>query len=438
MFSSERNWIRRVAPAAMLPGVFGMVACGGNGGGPLENVEARWSIAPQWEGTPAATAATGLSGGGGRLDVYVDSSLPMAGFLAAEGAEFGSAFETVLRGASAQLLRIDGNASSPVAFFGVAGNIDKVAAHKVLEKRFYDGGESRLDKALLEIERTLASSETEAALVLTDLIATGEVIGAQGAAQYLRDFMRSPAVLSGSLHLGLLGVKDSYRGVRPAGCAAPAGRGCRFSEQRKKWLPLEENAVAPFFVLVFARGREPVERVLAGFAEELEELEVETATEILSAASQPEPPAPTACSIETEGRAGRRQYALFSDREGLFRCARSEKLTISCRLPPASRLAAGERKEDQEWLSYSLGEGSLELELDCEKIRDEDFPIDLEFAAESSRKTAEKWAEWSSTSDDRPEDAGRTLRLKEFLEKVRLAPDSYQVEVKLLPKGSAG
>lgn len=437
MFSSERNWIRRVGSAAMVPGVVGLVACGGNGSGPLETVEARWSIAPQWEAAPAAVAPA-LSGGGGRLDVYVDSSAPMAGFLAADNAEFGTAFESVLRGAAAQLLRIDGSASSPVAFFGVAENLEKVAAHKVLEKRFYGGGQSRLDKALIEIERTLASGEAEAALVLTDLIVTGEVIGAQGAARHLRDFMRSPAVLSGSLHLGLLGVKDSYRGVRTAGCAAPAGRGCRFSEQRKKWLPLEENAVAPFYVLVFARGREPVERVLTGFAEELEELEVETVTEVLSAASQAEPPAPTGCSIETEGGAGRRQYALFSDREGLFRCARSEKLKLTCQLPPAPRLAAGERKKDEDWLFYSLGEESLELELECEDIRDKDFSIDLEFAAESSRKAAETWAQWSSTSDDRPEDAGRTLRLKEFLEKVRLVPDSYRVVVKLLPKGSAG
>lgn len=437
MHPSNRNILLMVVAAALVLLVLGVAFWGGSGGeGPLEKVEARWSFAPVWDEPMAAPA--GPSGEGGRLDIYVDSSLPMGGFLTREAAGPGSAFEAVLRSASNQLVRIDGGASSPVAFFGVAENLEKVAGHQPLDVRFYRGGQSRLDKALAEIERTLESGETEAALVVTDLIATGEVVGAQGAAQTLRGFMRSAAVRSGQRHLGLLGVKDSYRGVRPAGCAAPAGeRGCRFSEQRKKWIPLDENAVVPFYVLVFARGRTEVERVLAGFAEELAELDFEVESEVLSGASAASAPQPTACSIAAKADPGHRQFALFSDREGLFRCVRSEELLLSCPLPPEPRPLAADRGRVETWLSYSLQGESLEAELDCDRIRNRDFPVELKFSARREGNLSEKWSDWSSPSDDRPEDAGRTLRLKEFLEKVRLAPGAYEVAVKLWPQGSA-
>lgn len=439
MNSSERNLVLALVAALML--VTGLWLAlrppGPEGGGPLEKVEARWSFAPVWEEGPAVAPA-GLSGDGGRLDIYVDSSLPMGGFLSREADGPGSAFEAVLRSAPDHLLRIDGGASSRVAFFGVAEDLEAAAGHRALESRFYRGGQSRLDKALAEIGRTLSSGETEAALVLTDLIATGEVVGAQGAAQTLRGFLRSAEVRSGKLHLGLLGVKDSYRGVRPSGCAAPAGKpGCRFSEQRQKWIPLEENAVVPFYVLVFARGREPVEQVLAGFAEELAELDFEVESELLSGASEARAPVSTECSVHTKANPGRRQYGLFSDRDGLFRCARSEEVLLSCLLPPEPRpLEAGSARAET-WLAYSLQGENLEVALDCGAIRDRDFPVEIRFSARREGKDSEKWSDWSSTSDDRPGDVGRTLRLKEFLDKARLAPGSYDVAVTLWPRGSA-
>jgi hypothetical protein len=361
--------------------------------------------------------------------------MPMGGFLRRAGEGEPSAFEVVLNSASARLDQIESGAGSPVAWFSVAENLQKVAGGKPLQERFYRGGQSRLDQALAQIERTLASGETEAALVVTDLIVTGEVVGAQGAAQKLRDFTRSAEVRSGRLHLGLLGVKADYRGVRPASCRPKGKAGCRFSELQKSWLPLDENTLAPFYVLVFARGRDQVEKVLAGFAKELADHDFDTESEILSAASQPRQPEPTECSIETEADPGRRQYALSSDREAMFHCSRSEKLLISCRLPPEPRSLAVEPASPEKWLEYSLSGERFELALDCAENRDSKFPVALEFTARNGGDGAEKWSEWSTTSDDRQEDAGRTLRLEEFLEKVRLAPAAYRVALKLWPPG---
>lgn len=406
---------------------------------PPTRLSVSWELVPRWGSSPAQVNSVKGNPQHGRLAIYLDRSLPMLGFVAPADSSKRSGLESVVRLLPDHLARINGGAVSHLSWHSIAEKTERLATAPSLTRAFLSGGESRLDLAVTEIVGELARGTVEAAALVTDLIATGELTGAQGTAQALSEWTHSPAVLSGHLDLGLLAVKAPYWGVRAGSCPAPAGDvGCWFSEQAQRFLPLPEVRPIPFYVLVFTRGREATQKVLDGLEVELKELGHASEWEVLTDATAAKRPPATECTVHAVDDPANQQFALFGADNGRLSCERSESVRLSCALPEGIVSLEPAADANSESLSFSSHERTLEVELDCraQRERESEFSLDLKLIGALSPQPGERWASWSSTTDDDTASLGKTLRLQLFVERLRLRPDSYTVTAHVVSPGA--
>lgn len=402
---------------------------------PVRRLTATWTLAPQWERPlPAVRPPTGH----GDLAIYLDSSVPIGGFLAPGGPSPHSALEAVARMAPHHLIGADAGPRSSLRWHRIAGQPARVGAPPTIGRRFFSGGESRLDLAVEEIVQELQSGQLEAALVITDLVTTGEIVGAQGTAQALRVWAESDGVLAGAFDFGLLSIRARYWGVRTGTCEAPSGDwACWFSEQRQTWLTLPAETVLPLHVLVFTSGRVPARQILDGLGGELAQRSFEVQSELLTEATIPGEKPQSECSVHSAADPEHQQFALFQGKGVGLRCDRDELIRVRCPLPEVVSRVTAVAESGGETLPFSIEGGVVQLEIDCATRRDRDLAFQLRVEAEAARAEDSRWASWASVTDDRPEDLGKTLRLREFVEKVRVRPRRYQGTVNLEPAGGA-
>jgi hypothetical protein len=403
---------------------------------PVDRLVATFTLTPRWdrEFSPAPSPA-----GDGDLAIYIDSSVPIGGFLAPDGPSTHSALEAVARMAPHHLVGIDSGVRSALQWHRVSSHPSRLEKAPAIGRPYFSGGESRLDLAVAEIVQDLGTGRLEAALVLTDLVTTGEVVGAQGTAQALRTWAESDGVLAGAFDLGLLSIRARYWGIRTAGCEAPVGDwACWFSEQRQAWLPLPADTTLPLHVLAFTSGRVPARQILEGLGRELAERNFEVESELLTAASIPEDLPKVECSVRSAGDPEHQQFALFEGEGGNLRCERKDVVRVRCPLPDPLGRIRSVAESSGEALPFTAEDRWVQLEIDCSRRRDRDFGLKLQIVAEAAPAADQRWAGWSSATDDRPEDLGKTLRLQEFVEKVRVRPSRYETTVTLQSAGAAG
>ena len=402
---------------------------------PVSRMTATWTLAPQWERSiPAAFPSSGT----GDLAIYIDSSVPVGGFLAPGGPSTYSALEALARMAPHHLIGADAGSRSALLWHRIAEKPALLEASPRIGRRFFGGGESRLDLAVAEIVQGLQGGDLEAALVVTDLVTTGEIVGAQGTAQALRAWVESDGVLAGAFDFGLLSIRARYWGIRTATCKAPSGDwACWFSEQRQEWLPLPPENALPLHVLAFTSGRAPARQILNGLGQELVQRGFEVQSELLTEATVPGEPQRIECVVRSASDPEHQQFALFEGKGGSFRCERKEVIQIRCPLPEGIGRITAVAEPTGDIMPFSMEEKLVQLEIDCAQRRDRELQLQLLIEAEAAPAEDYRWGNWSSATDDRPEDLGRTLRLQEFVEKVQVRPSRYRGTVELAPAGVA-
>ncbi|HEV3458843.1 MAG TPA: hypothetical protein VHG32_20010, partial [Thermoanaerobaculia bacterium] len=283
-----------------------------------KQVEVTWTVTPRWDDDPPPLPSSGAKEGD--LEIYLDVSQPFGGFLPpASHRKEPSGFRSVVHIVQNHLDSVAGSASSRLRWFTFAAEVVALPGAPRLERRLFNGRQTRLDLALERMTRGVSAGKVRVAALITDLNASEDEIGAMGAARPLRAWMESPRVRGGELHAGLLGVRAAYWGVSGTGCPASGELGCWYSEHLKAYLALHRRAQAPFYVLLLGRDRQTVEDVAGQIQQETARLKLQAQWELLSAASLQKKVAAT-CSLRDGERTAEDQYALARHTDGAWEC----------------------------------------------------------------------------------------------------------------------
>ena len=333
---------------ATLPAVTA-AACGGGASCPdprtcpddatRVDVETRLTVtataAPVWDEPAAGTASP--PGNPDRVEIHLDISSPMAGYLPPRGDRELSVFQFVAQNAAQHMARVFGGADAPVRWVGVGHELRNLGARPQIERGVFDGRSTQLDESMARMLGDFRAGRAEAAALVSDLMATGDVTGPLTLFGALGEWLASPDVRTGAFHVGLFGVKADYWGVRARGCAARAPLGCRFDELQRRWLPLETVEQIPVYVLVLGRGAERVRDVMDSLQATVDELirgrgvPIETRSELLTRAALGHETT-VACGAGAPGGGDepRPQYALFGNDRGQYCCVRDDLVTLTC------------------------------------------------------------------------------------------------------------
>lgn len=392
----------------------------------LQEFGLTWMLKPVGTASPLPAEPPGRPR---RFDIVLDVSSPMAGFLAPAG-EGGapSALMRLVELAPDHLARADRQEVSPLTWWRVAEAFEELARPERVEVALFSGGASRLDLALGRLRAVLEAGAVESALLLTDLVATGELTGAQGAGRLLGAWARSPLVQSGGMHWGLLGVRAPYWGARSSRCVGQGELGCWFSEQTDRFYPLTERAAVPLYALVLGPEAPAVDQIGRGLQAELEARKLEVRWELLTSLSQARP-AEASCRAHRLGDPDRPQYALVLDDESALRCERSETVALSCVLPEKLPFIAERAAANWPAAEVSLADRRLELAIDCAALRRvrPAEPLRLTVAGRGEAPKVDPWEGWSKSSDHEAASLDRTLQLALFLEQARLVPGRMEL-----------
>lgn len=390
----------------------------------------------------------------GTVRMYLDVSEPIGGFLPFDDRD-RSGFKLVVQSLPGHLSEAfsNGRRIDPqwrAVSDGQPTNLDQPR----IARGLFGGKESRLDLAIQAMIRDVEGG-AEATALITDLVATGPLTGAMGVANALDPaFVR--AVQSGRFDLGLFGVRAPYWGVRTRHCkGATAGLGCWFSELKPGYQPLTRPAKIPVYIFLIGRSGGGVEKIGASLQRIAAEQRLEARWEVLSRAAFL-PGLDFDCKaalLREDGRvdAGRRQVALVADRSG-FRCQRDEKVALGCRgagspvnFVGASWVPADAAKSPwREAVRFSgsggPGAANFSLTIDCDRLPvHKTLPAPPPFQLEIRRLLQQdSWDDWSSESDEREADLGKTLQLKLFVETARFTPSTYRVLCGPLRPGEPG
>lgn len=407
----------------------------GSGGRYPESIEVPATLEPGWSETgPAAEAPEGE----GELVVYLDVSHPMGGFVPPQASESSPAgLSTVAQLLPGYLVRGYGGITR---WKTVAEDIRQLVRTPHFDRSLFRGRETFLEPAVEEILEGLQIGRLEAAMLLTDLVATSGPESAMALARPLAPWLRSPAVRAGHFDAGLLGVRSTYWGVHSSSCPARGELGCWYSEQANRYFPLEETIERPFYVLVLGRtdgDPERVQRLGRKLEKELQRLGLDTRWERFSEVRGAREVV-LDCSLtklaSENGNRGK-QFALVRGDDGAWRCQQDESVEVVCRLKPKEAgsplpLLGGE--VHQPWVQIHLEDGDLHAVVDCARIRSDSQGGELRFEnlrAGASPKPPVDWSSWTSFSDQQAEDLRGTLQLALFLEELRMRPPEYRVEL---------
>ncbi len=406
-----------------------------NGPELVNNVLVAWTVSPVWKDPLPPTPQNQADGKTRDLEIYLDISEPIQGFLPPPTAsqEF-SGFRSLVNQVPDNLVSIAGGTKSSVSWFFVASKPDgPYPKPNSIIRDLFQGSESRIDKALSQIISKLDGGNTEMAALVTDLIATDELVGAMGAAKALSDWgQKSDQVRRGDLAIGLLGARGSYWGVyrKKKTCVPTREIGCWLSEQAQQWHPLTHHLVKkPFYILILGRDLDNVDRVGKALLEGAKGSGLEAHWELLSGESKSRTQKGLNCRASKADAPGQDQFALLRDNNGYFQCQRAETVALTCDIPAGGRADSLKPRASWTGIRTDLREGKVILAIDCGQIRSTPPTTDLSITIEGEPegRWSDVWKEWSAETDERQEDLERTLGLKKFIEKVWLRPDRIRM-----------
>ena len=479
--------LRSVLPATGLALV--TAACGG--GAPCPDPRTCAGAASRVEDLPPLTAgavpawdepATGAASPAAEpehVEIHLDVSSPMGGYLPADEDGDLSAFQFVAQNVAQHMVRVFGGADAPVRWVGVGHELRNLGARPPIERGLFDGRSTELDLSMARMLDDFRSGRAEAAVLVSDLMATGDVTGPLTLFDALGAWLQSADVRGGAFHVGLFGMKADYRGVRVRGCAARAPLGCRFDELRQRWVALETVERVPVYVLVFGRGASRVTSVMESLQATVDELNrgrgapIETQWELLTRATLGQD-ATVACRAGAGGGdQPEPQYALFVDEQGQHCCVRDEAVTLFCDVeggfqPTAARATwvltpaaapvaetaietATETVPGAEAGDAPVVEGDdaaaavapptpppavdaridgtrLVFDFSCATVRCGQPARGLELLLEATGAVENAAVDWRNGWSTETGELGKTLQLQGFVEAVRVRPDRYRLE----------
>jgi hypothetical protein len=392
---------------------------------------------PQWSPRPAPRSQNTRRPD--RLVIYLDISEPMGGFLPVPNSTETSPFKTLVLSLPGKLVSATGQR---VVWKKFGNYLSKPVEVRDLDRRLFRDDATHLDLAIADAIKDLSSGDVQTAVIVTDLVATGDVIGAPGAARPLIDWLASEPVQSGRFHLGLLGVRAPYWGAFGKTCRpAMPGLGCWFSERAPGYKPLSKRALIPFYFLIIGRDAPAIKRLQESLAKEATN-KFATQWELLTAASQPLL-SRLDCTAHEPGDEKGRQYALFRSPEGQVLCKRDEEVEMSCTFPSDAGITLTSASAPRAWpeVKARLKDSELTLAIDCERIRDRKVPttdLDLVLGGVRGPANTRLWQGWSSDTDEEEASLGKTLDLDGFIERVRLTPDRWAIDCEPLFRGGGG
>ena len=429
------------------------------------------TAAPVWD-EPAAGAPS-PPGDPDRVEIHLDISSPMAGYLAPSRDEGLSVFQLVAQNAAQHMARVFGGTDAPVRWVGVGHELRNLGARPQIERGVFDGRSTQLDESMERMLGDFRAGRAEAAALVSDLMATGDVTGPLTLFGALGEWLASPDVHTGGFHVGLFGVKADYWGVRVRGCAARPPLGCRFDELQRRWMAVETVEQIPVYVLVLGRGAERVVSVMESLQATVDELNrgrdvpVETRWELLTRAALGHD-ATVACRAGTRGgdEPGP-QYALFGNDQQQHCCVRDDTVTLFCHVeggfqptvaratwvvtsaadpaaagPVAETETANGDEADAVTATPAPTPGAdaridgtrLAFDFACSVVRC-GLPAasGLELLIEATGTVTDAGAvDWRDAWSTETGEVGRTLQLQGFIEAVRVAPDRYRLRTPAL------
>ncbi|HVT14657.1 MAG TPA: hypothetical protein VHQ90_00560 [Thermoanaerobaculia bacterium] len=408
-----------------------------NWGSPVETpdrLEMSWTVTPVWDDKASDPPRPGSEARD--LALYIDLSKPVGGFLPpASQKEKLSAFRSVVQLVQDHLLSSAGTVNSQFRWFGVAEDVTALTGAPRLERGLFTGQETRLDRALVKLTRSLTEGEVRAAALISDLNASDGVTGALGAVGAMAGLMSSPRVRSGDLHAGLLAIRSSYWGVHSWRCPATGDLGCWFSERAHAYRRLTHVAQVPFYVLIVGRGRQTVEEFGARMCKGAQSLGLKPQWELLSAASLPKT-VTSKCLLRdpAAGPNNPQQLALTREASGRWQCVQGDAVELSCDLPPDTPLASpaiaaswrapGTRPRIVEEAAGLPAHARVVVTLDCDRLRNEPPQGELTLRVEGApaQTASGPWDSWTSATDETEENLSRTPQLAYFINGSRLRP----------------
>ena len=290
---------------------------------------------PAWDEPQSGVASP--SGDPEFVEIHLDISSPMAGYVPPSDDGALSVFQFVAQNAAQHMARVFGSAEAPVRWVGVGHELRSLGARPQVERGIFDGRSTQLDQSMARMLGDFRTGRAEAAALVSDLMATGDVTGPLTLFGSLGEWLGSADVRSGTFHVGLFGLKADYWGVRVRGCAARPPLGCRFDELRRRWVALETIEQIPVYVLVLGRGAARVVSIMESLQATVDELNrgrdapIETQWELLTHAALGHD-ATIACRAGTRGddEPGP-QYALFgNEQQQQYCCVRDDTVTLFC------------------------------------------------------------------------------------------------------------
>lgn len=380
--------------------------------------------------------------------LYLDISHSMGGFIPPPGADVEPGFRSAAQLVPGHLVRAY---RGTVRWTGVAAGLERMGQETPLfDRGLFTGDRSLLDRAIHDLSEELRAGRATTAALITDLIANGGPEGAMGAAEDLLWWAGSRAVREGWYELGILGVRAPYWGVTTTSNRCVPTHpplGCWYSEYLNSYRPLSAKVERPFYVVFVARRdmERPEASRLDAMGTELAEAfqaeGLEAQWQLLTAGVLPRQ-AEVRCTV-TKAEDGRRQYALFRNEEGQWKCRRSEPVALGCRVTPEEWIGPlTEAEANWPGVETRADGRQLALTLDCARYRDEDdHPAEaLRWHRVTARPPAVElhnpWVDWSSRSDEGQEDLTRTLQVALLVE--ALQPEPKHVEVEILEPVLAG
>ena len=430
---------------------------------PVEELPLLSSTAkPEWDGPPIEPIAPLEQPTS--VEIYLDLSYPMAGFLPPESREDTlSTFHVITQNLAHHMARVYGGTDVTLGWRGIGRDLRELPGSPRLTRDLFTGRSTRLDLSIGRIVADFKSGRTKAAALVTDLMATGGVTGPLAVSSQLRDWLQSDLVRSGEFHMGLFGVEADYWGVtHPVQCPPGPQLGCWYDERMQRFRRLESVAQFPAYVLVLGMGAEAVTSVMESLQRGIDEMDrvVEARWELVTRKSKGFDVA-LSCAAGVRAAGGERspQYALSVDESGRYDCVRKSTVTLFCEFDGekesfhpvevrAKWMSAGtdspegngqdDRERSESGWTTTLPDAArvrgtlLEVDVDCASIQNESLPADglvLELEVTGSAVPPEDldvdWSGWSTELAV----LGKTLHLQSFIESVRIEPDRYRILV---------
>lgn len=407
------------------------------------------------EPAPTDSSAETAAVLGKTVGIYLDISEPMAGYLSPADDTEQQGLQSVVQLIPDHLLTLYG----PVERLEWL-EFDQQVHPARLEPRFGEnvflGAETFLDQAIDHGLKRLASGESHAFAVVSDLVATHSGTGAVGLLSVLGPWIRGEAVRSGAYDIGLIGIRVPFRGVHNGKCKMNAPLGCWFSERNPGWRPLIAKVDRPLYVLVLgkrvidsgARSTDEslVDRVGEALRTDVEGIGMEAQWQLLSAGAR-DRDAELVCSARSpEGASSGKQRSLRHRRNGEYRCLQEKTVWIDCSLNLESKEWMGSAVRLQEattswgdpWVESSVENGEIRLGIHCAAVQQEAPPGPLMFErlVAGVDESQEMWTSWSVEGDHREDQLDRTLQLRHFVAATQ--PERFQVRPLEPLLGAAG